>query len=80
MKFSNNIIQLILPTAKFSVTPIIPAIHYLANSYIVQITNYTQEKADTKNQRLLEYAAVDKSKKKKKNGKQQMVNMQQHIQ
>ena len=38
MKFNNNIIQLILPTEKFSVTPIIPAIHYLAILYELQIT------------------------------------------
>ena len=37
MKFSNNIIQLILPTAKFSVTLIIPAIQYLAILYKLQI-------------------------------------------
>ena len=36
MKFSN--IQLILPTEKFSVTPIIPAIQYLAILYKLQIT------------------------------------------
>ena len=36
MKFSN--IQLILPNAKFSVTPIIPAIQYLAILYKLQIT------------------------------------------
>ena len=36
MKFSN--IQLILPTAKLSVTLIIPAIQYLAILYELQIT------------------------------------------